>query len=100
MNNTTAIEPLTYEDLERANDMLKQFSPPPPPQTIMGKDNFKYIMMLAKYYKAGAQVIKRNYHITGKKNRYRKTFTVPHFKIVNNECIELYGQKIFKAKQL
>ena len=93
---TTATKPLTHKHIQNALDALKQ------PKVLsnmvlMSQSDFAYTMVCAKHY-AGKQIVKRNYHIKTKKNRYRKTQVIPHLKVTNERCIEAYGMKFIPSE--
>ena len=98
INDTVVTRPLTYDDLQQVKDKLK-YSVPFYPQAIISANTFKYMLLLSNYCK-GTQIIKRNYHPISKKKRYKKTFKVPHIKVINSEHIEINGQRVIKTKDI
>ena len=86
-------QPLTYEMLKEARDMLNQHYVAPILPVIIGTKQFDILYLLGLHYKPGTQFVRRNRY--GKK--YRKTFVYEApVEVLSSDTLRILGQIIIK----
>ena len=81
-------QPLTYEMLKEARDMLNQHYVAPILPVIIGAAQFDILYLLGLHYKPGTQFVRRNRY--GKK--YRKTFVYEApVEVLSSDTLRILG---------